>query len=1462
MRYLFIYISLLFVTQLSGQDSIRINEVCSRNSKVITDENENYEDWIEIYNYGTQDIDLSNFHLSDDKNAPLMWQFPEIILKANDYILIFASGESKKILINHWETALFGDSLWRFKNPSDENNDAYDYVNWSNTDYDDSEWSISLGAFGTPDGYEATVTECNPDLRTMYLRQEFFITDTSQLLSAMIHAYYDDGITAYINGYEILRENVIHNGIKPHHSTSAFLAHPSNIDNGIPPEGFMIPEKYFKNILKNGRNVFAIENHNFWSNNPQVIKPWLSFASKDENYQLDTIPACLNTHQLSIHCNFKIKSDGEKIYLTDSVGNLIQKFNTPALSSNISVGIHPNHIDSIVFYATPSPWEINAIDAQVNLISDTILLHYISGYYKDSIKVEVKDKHPLFTIRFTTDGSLPRDTALVYDTAFYVDTTSVFRFRYFSDSLIAGPVSNYTYLINDSSSLEYFSIITDPYNLWDNDYGIYAFGDHYAPQAPYFEANFWQKWERDVHLQHFSPQGGLLWQQDAGIKIHGNWTRMLDQKSFGFYAKSAYSNSKFDHTLFPKQPYRNSYKRFLLRNAGNDNRWGFLRDLLIHTRMKNEDIDIQMGKTVSSYLNGEYWGIYHLREKIDRFYVEENWGVSPDSVNLLEQNGLVISGNRNEFENLMHFVQNNDLSIQTNYQYVSDRIDINNWINNLISNLYHHNTDWPHHNTKFWNSSDHKWRQILVDQDVTMALRSNNIASKNSLTQIQNDSISYLAIMYKALLKNVNFKIQYSNRFADLMNTIFLEENYLPLFDSIMEKMDPEMQKHGDRWGMNYDSWKNIYTERIKTFIKDKPPYMRAHLRHQYSLGTYDTITLSVNPLGKGRIKLNSLFITDENWSGLYYDSIPINLEAIPNPGFQFVEWQSATSPQLADSGRIIKNWYLKAHDSITAIFYSPTGVEDTLSVAFCEINYRKFSNAEAGDWVEIINLEDETINLSHWTLSGGKSDGDKISLRDELNREVSKMVFGTKEPWPNSDQTARTIEMLSDNDDYHLAESWSLACPGGSPGLPPQLCYQNDQLIFTEINYKSNPNYDTDDWVEILNKSTIPINLSHWIFRDANDNNQFIFPEGTMIAAQEKIIIAADTSKYYEFNANKGQVFGPLNFGFSAKEEELSISNQFDLSISELYYTNDDPWPKEVAGSGYTIELSDTALNMSNGENWRKNCFLGTPLVYPQSCVHAKDLIISEIKYQSDIENESADWIEFYNTSANDISLNNWQLIHNSDTLVIDTNYFLQANSYVTLSADTSLFYKIYDTDITAIHLPYFDLQKDEDLIFILDPYKNIGNYLNYNHLLNWPIFYNDTNNRTLELINYQDIYDPSNWRSGCEYGTPSASYSNCITDDINEISTGNYQLNSHPLPFKNFLDIEFYLTKNEKISISIFDLNSNVQLIENQGVLLRGKQTIRLNSPSLTSLPSGIYILQIQGEEASEYQKIIKIQ
>lgn len=137
MRFFLISFFFILIVFAQAQTSILITEVCSRNTEIIADEDLDFEDWIEVYNQDTIAVNLSNYYLSDDKDEPFMWQFPNLILQPDEYILVFASGKDRKPVIDHWETALFGDSLWKYKNPSEENSSDYDYVYWSTSDYND-----------------------------------------------------------------------------------------------------------------------------------------------------------------------------------------------------------------------------------------------------------------------------------------------------------------------------------------------------------------------------------------------------------------------------------------------------------------------------------------------------------------------------------------------------------------------------------------------------------------------------------------------------------------------------------------------------------------------------------------------------------------------------------------------------------------------------------------------------------------------------------------------------------------------------------------------------------------------------------------------------------------------------------------------------------------------------------------------------------------------------------------------------------------------------------------------------------------------------------------------------------------------------------------------------------------------------------------------------------------------------
>jgi len=1502
MKALYLFIIILFSINLKAQNELRINEVSSRNDQAIFDEDGDDSDWIELFNTGTDTIQLQNYYLSDDKDEPFMWHFPQKKLLPGEYLVVFASGKNRTQTVNHWETPLNGDSLWKYKNPSEEL--EYDYLYWSDPNYNDEDWEWKRGAFGN--GYENIETESSDILRSIFLRNEFYLSDTSQVMAMCLHAYFDDGFNVFLNGYEIHREHMLHNGIKPRYNMTAFPAHLSNIDNGNPPERFDIEPLLWKNLLKNGRNVIAIQNHNFWNQYPLVIKPWISIAMADSNLQTQVFASELSTPSIPLHTNFKINADGENIYLFNQDGKQIQKLKVPLLKADITYGYHPAFSDSLVLFdhATPG-WENSEI-SYTTYITDTCKMITPSGFYQDSVYVELINNDTAYRAFFSLGGGIPDTNSFAYNSPFWIDSTVVLRIQFYSDSLLPGPVSNYSWFVNDSSALPVFSLITDSANLWDDETGIYVKGNHYWQQPPFYEANFWQNWERDIHIQQFNRNKQFLWEQDAGIKIHGNFTRQLPQKSLGFYAKSKYGNNQFEHPFFNQKSYIKNYKRFLLRNAGNDNLLAHMRDFLIHQRMFQTHLDVQVGYPVNAYLNGVYWGIYFFREKIDRYYLEQNKGINPNNVNLLEQNGLIIDGDRNDFENLISFIKNHDLNNDANYQYIFNKIDIDNWIDLYIANLYHYNNDWPHHNSKFWSPPDGKWHQILVDLDVSMGINNQTKASENPLPNIHDDSLSYLALFYQSLMNNNQFKRHYINRFADLMNTIFLPDEYLAIFDSLKTEMQPDMLRHCERWNMNYYNWANgYYTQYIIDFIEDRIPYMRQFLRERYKLGTYDTIYLSVEPEGKGLIKLNTIKIDENNWSGLYFDSIPVRIEAIPNPGFEFVRWESESSPELADSGRILDNYYLKSNDDIKAVFYSDIGIEDTLQIAITEINYREWENAESGNWIEIYNRENDTIDLSHWQMRGLKpyknwdfpentfiapksylilaedttafkkwhpnisftgpfgfkldtEYPEQISLYDDLERLVCELSFYKDFPWPVNINTAKTIELINISDDFHLAENWQLGCPGGSPGLPPQNCQYTIPLVITEINYASHPDYQSGDWFEVFNNSPDSIHLGHWMIQDDNPGNRKILPMNLLIKPMEFMIFLQNDSNFFHIYDTLGSWYGPFDFGLSSNGDNIEFLNPFAQSIINLNYKDEQPWPEEAGNNGQSIELINTELNMYQGENWISNCFLGTPWNTMDWCIQAPSIWITEIKYQSAPDSISGDWIEIYNSNNRAIDLKGWKCIVHGDTLSIDDSYQIAAQDYALLISDSLEFYSVYDTSIRSIEIGPFDLKKDEDAIAVLDPYQFPGQILNYHYLLNWPVIQNDTNNRTLELVDYSNTYFAENWRAGCDFGTPGLPPSYCNTDGIQEIKD-NLSFTVIPNPTTQNIQIEFSVKETGDYEIKIIDYQGNT-IIRKINTFSSGRQyTIPVE---LQRLNSGIYLLQINGSQQSGQTKIIKIE
>ena len=166
MKYFTLYLSLFSLTLLHGQ-SVIINEVVSSNS-IYIDEDGDTPDWIELYNYGSQDVNLENWSISDDLNDLSKWHFPNVTIPANDYLMLWASDKDRDQITSSRTLVNQGD-IFKYLIPSSEPNS-----NWTDINFNDSSWDDGASGFGYADGDDATLL---PDgTLSLYLRKNFNIS--------------------------------------------------------------------------------------------------------------------------------------------------------------------------------------------------------------------------------------------------------------------------------------------------------------------------------------------------------------------------------------------------------------------------------------------------------------------------------------------------------------------------------------------------------------------------------------------------------------------------------------------------------------------------------------------------------------------------------------------------------------------------------------------------------------------------------------------------------------------------------------------------------------------------------------------------------------------------------------------------------------------------------------------------------------------------------------------------------------------------------------------------------------------------------------------------------------------------------------------------------------------------------------------------------------------------------------
>ncbi|MFH2141852.1 MAG: CotH kinase family protein, partial [Bacteroidota bacterium] len=344
------------------------------------------------------------------------------------------------------------------------------------------------------------------------------------------------------------------------------------------------------------------------------------------------------------------------------------------------------------------------------------------------------------------------------------------------------------------------------------------------------------------------------------------------------------------------------------------------------------DIDGQSYRPCVVYLNGEYWGLYNIREKQNEDYLASNHNIDPDNVNILENSGVsIVEGSDADYTILNNFIENNDINNSTNYEFVKNEVDIDEYIDYLISEIYLCNTDWPMINIKYWkpNTENGKWRWILFDLDAGLGMW--GVVYYNSIQHAtETDAPGWpnppeSTLFFRNMLVSTEFKNEFIQRFAAHSNITFSSQRIIHFVDSLQSNIESEMPYHIARW-KDYNSndgvcvqsvaeWENE-VEVIRNFANNRQDYIFQYIIDNFSLsGTIDFTTNASN----GHIEINTVEIPKGSQTGTYFKNVPLKLKAVHDLGYQFVGWTGCSS---ATSSSISINLF--DNNSITALF-SPT---------------------------------------------------------------------------------------------------------------------------------------------------------------------------------------------------------------------------------------------------------------------------------------------------------------------------------------------------------------------------------------------------------------------------------------------------------------------------------------------------------------------------------------------------------
>ncbi|WP_297946828.1 CotH kinase family protein [uncultured Fibrobacter sp.] len=602
------------------------------------------------------------------------------------------------------------------------------------------------------------------------------------------------------------------------------------------------------------------------------------------------------------HASFKLDKDGGDLYLLDSMGEVESYVFYPeaVLGKSWSLG-QCSASEECWGYAVPSPYK-EVQEEVLPLRSPEIQELPPSGFYQDAFDIEFPANQ---LVRCEKGGMLPSAESPQV-VSLRVKSNTVLRCASFFSGTLPGDVETRTYIFENPPTVPAVFIAADSNSLFNADSGIYVKGDDAWSAMPYYGANYWQDKEIPIFIELMEPgKQKPAFAENAGYSIFGNYSRASAKKSAAITFREKYGKKRLEYKLFPEFPSLKKFRSFLLRNNGSGFSSTYFLDRLASSVTEGLGIDYQRGRAAVVFYNGVYFGLHNIRERSSKYYFETHYGYDPDQIDLLKADNTVSAGDASDFISLSHWLNENYLDDEENYEYFASQVDVDNFLNYMLSEIFLDNRDWPANNVKKWRRSDTEspWKWFLYDLDFGFGSGFNDsednifdfVTAENG-PDWPNGPKSTLLL--RRLLDNEGFRTAFINRMTTLLSMNFESSRLLARIEALNDEIADEIARDQKRWNLSARRMDDAMSQMI-SFAKTRQAVVIDELMEHFNLQKKCKVELISE--GRGTIAVHGLPLDRSDMYITFFKGEPVTLSAQPHEGSRFVGWDDGSDDSVIE---------------------------------------------------------------------------------------------------------------------------------------------------------------------------------------------------------------------------------------------------------------------------------------------------------------------------------------------------------------------------------------------------------------------------------------------------------------------------------------------------------------------------------------------------------------------------------